>query len=171
MDISGKEWHEQKKEIMEKGYDSVLKKSKKQPLGQNTVVDAIIVDCGIPVRFNYGSRERLQLLKKWGWGHSLPTLYPGMWIAGEFELYLLTCVDPSFIRKTISGKISEVYRLIKDPEDKDFGKVLKISNSGDPFKVGFNEIFVTIQAVPKIASMNLKKSKYQKKFDIIFNSS
>ena len=129
---------------MEKGYNSVLKKSKIQPLGQNTAVDAILVDCGIPVRLNYGRRESLQLLKKWGWEHSLSTLYPGMWIAGEFELYLLTCVDSGLIRKTISGKISEVYRLIKDPGDKDFGKVLEISSSGDPFKVGVNEIFVTM---------------------------
>lgn len=67
-----------------------------------------------------------------------------MWIAGEFELYLLTCVDDGLIRKTISGKISEVYRLIKDPGDKDFGKVLEISSSGDPFKVGVNKIFVTM---------------------------
>lgn len=144
LDLSGKEWPEQKKEIMEKGYDSVLKKSKLQPLGQNAVVDAILVDCGIPVRLNYGHEENLQLLKKWGWEHFLPTLYLGMWIAGEFELYLLTCVDDSHIRKTISGKTSEVYRLIKDPGDKDFGKVLEISSSGDPFKVGVNKIFVAM---------------------------
>lgn len=144
LNLGGKEWHEQKKEIMEKGYDSILKKSKKQPLNQNTIVDAIVVDCGIPVRLNYGHRENLQFLKNWGWGHSLPSLYPKMWIAGEFELYLLTCVDPSFIRRTVSVKISEVYRLIKNPEDKDFGRILKISNSGDPFKLGFDEIFVTL---------------------------
>ena len=66
LDLSGKEWPEQKKEIMEKGYDSVLKKSKLQPLGQNAVVDAILVDCGIPVRLNYGHEENLQLLKNGG---------------------------------------------------------------------------------------------------------
>ncbi len=154
LDLEGldtqKDFIAMRKKILDGGYASVLKEAKKQQLSQNTVVDAIIVNCGIPVRLNYGSSD-VHLLKKWCWSSPIPNLSSGFYIAGECDMYL-TLVDATDISCPVSGVISKVYKKIMDPQDKNFGKIVEVKNSGDPFKLGLNETLVALD-VNKIAKL------------------
>ncbi len=144
-------WEDQKKKLMG-GYTKELKKTKEQDFGPRAIVDNIIVDCGIPIRLNYGNEENHQLLNQWSWIHSLPPLKPGMWIAGECELVMWTSVVSGVIGKSLSGTIAEIHKVIRDSGDENFGKIIEVGDSGHPWKLGVNELFITL-SVKRIGNL------------------
>jgi hypothetical protein len=126
-------------------FEKYLEDWRKKGYGPRTVVQGIIVDCGFPIRFNYGNEGNIQFLNNWGWGHRIDKLRPGLFVAGEMALYFLTCVDAGILRKTVGCKVLNIYKLIKDSTNQKFGEVIELEDSGNPFKLDKDDLFVKLE--------------------------
>ncbi|MCZ7356991.1 MAG: hypothetical protein O8C66_16130 [Candidatus Methanoperedens sp.] len=125
-------------------FEEYLEDWRKKGYGPRTVVQEIIVDCGFPIRFNYGNEGNIQFLNNWGWGHRIDKLRPGLFVAGEMALHFLTCVDAGILRKTVDCKVLNIYEIIKDPLNQNFGEVIELEDSGNPFKLDKDDLLVRL---------------------------
>lgn len=125
-------------------FEEYLDDWRKKGYGPRTVVTEMIVDCGFPIRFNYGNENNMQFLNNWGWGHRIDKLKPGLFVAGEMDLYILTCVDSGILRKTVDCKVLNIYKKINEPTDTKFGEAIEIEDSGNPFKLDKDELFIKL---------------------------
>lgn len=104
---------------------------------KRTIVSSVVVDCGVPIRFNYGAEYVID--------YSFPkNVKPGTWVIGQCDIFFLTCVDGSNTRLPVEATVAKVYKLVKEPNE-NFGKVIEIEDSGNAFKLGSNDIFVTLK--------------------------
>lgn len=119
-----------------------IKKSfKKEKI--NEVIEAIIIDCGIPIRFVCINKE-----------HSNNNAFPdniklGSCISSQCDIICFTCVDDSVIRKPVSATILKIYRSYAK---ENFRRAEEINNTGNPFEIKDDKIFVTWQ-IKKIGKL------------------